>query len=178
MSKKVTVKNILDPVYILEHTPNANKLKVALKKGPKGASLFAIKPIKKGGIIAYYKMMVYRIDGHRSVNHDMYQFTIYTKSGNESRTYIGDVYPGSLEPPTRGIPYWAYFSNEPSMGEKPNSTVDPNIYENYKNRSRVREGDTMVYKLVSTRDIKAGDEIIWCYGSSYIRKYQSPCARK
>ena len=44
--------------------------------------------------------------------------------------------------------------------------------ENYKNKDRIKEGDTLIYKLVATENINVGEEICWYYGKSYKRNYK------
>ena len=105
----------------------------------------------------------------------MYTMTVYGKSGRARDTVMGDIYDGSLEPPKNGITYWAYFSNEPSGDQKENVYLDINTKCNYKNRNRVKVGDTMIYKLVASRDIKPNEEITWCYGDYYNRNYKANC---
>lgn len=153
------------------------KLKVTVRKGPKGMSLFATKPIKKGNIIANYKFKLYKYDDNYSGKKgDMYTMSVYTKKDNFNPRVIGDVFEGSLEKPKYNIPFWAYFSNEPSGDQQENAELDLNLAHNYKKRTTVRPGDTMVYRLRATRDIKPGDEIVWCYGGTYgDRPYESNC---
>ena len=171
---KVTIKNILDPAYARK-VGKGFDLKVALKKGKKGTSLYAKKLIKKGAVVAYYKFLVCKYDDNfKGYRKDMYVMTVYTKANNIS-TYLGDIYPGSLEKPRNGVPFWAYFSNEPSGDQPENVYLDVNLKENYKNRNRVKPGETMIYKLKAVRDIKPGEEICWCYGSEYIRNYKVNC---
>jgi hypothetical protein len=106
--------------------------------------------------------------------YDMYHFTIYKKNGDEYKNFVGDLYKGSLPPPKNNVPYWAYFSNEPSGKQVYNCEIDIQLDENYKkqNRTTLKEGDTVVYSLLSTKPIKKGEEIVWCYGSSYNRNYE------
>lgn len=159
--------------YIKENFSSPH-LKVTLKESFKGISLYAKKPIRKGNVIAYYKFKVYR-EPHRSYKKGAYSIAVSTKGGNTSDTLIGDIYPGSLESPKYNIPFWAYFSNEPSMKQDYNSYIDDNLKSNYLHRSRVRSGDTMVYKLIAARDIDPGEEIVWCYGEYYDRDYNTSC---
>lgn len=166
-------KHIFDAKYIKKHYGGPN-LKVDLKKGPKGISLYAKKPIKKGNIIAYYKFKVFK-SNHKGVKGDMYSMSVYTKGNRFNDRVIGDIYDGSARPPKYNIPFWGYFSNEPSKNQKENATIDINLKGNYKNRSRIKPGDTMVYKLIASRNIKPGEEIVWCYGDSYFRDYPSSC---
>ena len=172
------LKHLFDYKEILKNTPDKDKLSVILKKGKKGVSLFAIKDIKKGDIIAYYKIKVYKIKEYtNTVKDDMYLFTIYNKNGYAYKKFIGDIYEGSLPKPKRNIPYWAYFANEPSIGEKQNSYMDKQSFENFtkKNRTRLHEDDIVTYALVADSDIKKEEEILWCYGDSYNRNYKVNC---
>lgn len=172
--------------YTIDDVLNINKaksigkgydLKVTLKKHPfKGTSLYAKKPIKKGSTVALYKFLVNKYDddfvGQRN---DMYAMSVYTKSGRFNSKVMGDIYSGSLRKPRRNIPYWAYFSNEPAYPQEENVYLDINLKENYKNRDKVKPGDTMIYKLVALRDISKGEEITWCYGGAYDRNYKANC---
>lgn len=152
------------------------KLKITLRKNFKGYSLFATKPIKKGNVIAYYKFLLHKYtDKYRGVKKDMYTMSVYTKSGRFNPRLIGDVFEGSLQPPKKGIPYWGYFSNEPSEAQKANAHLDINLKSNYKNRTKLREGDTMTYKIVASKNINPGEEIMWCYGDAYARDYKTSC---
>jgi hypothetical protein len=169
---------ILDGKYVLSKTADKEKLSVTLKKTNKGYSLFASKNIRKGKIIAYYKFKVYRSDrSHTPVNKGMYAIILYTKSGRFSNTFIGDISEECLEPPKRNIPFWAYFSNEPSFNQESNCFLDPNIKGNYKDRKKIKEGDYMIYRLIASSDIKQGEEICWCYGDQYERNYKTPCSQ-
>ena len=151
-------------------------IKVVLKKNYKGISLFSKKPIKKGSVVAYYKFLVNKYDDNfKGHNNDMYTMTVYGKRGRARETVMGDIYDGSLLPPKNGITYWAYFSNEPSGDQEENVYLDINTSFNYKNRDRVNAGDTMIYKLMASRDIKPNEEITWCYGDFYNRNYKANC---
>ena len=169
-------KKFLDPTYIKRNTNDLKKLKVTIKKHRvKGAGLYATKTIKKNNVIAYYRMTVFKMDGYKSPTKNMYTFTIMTPKGNFSRSLIGDLTLESLPPPCRGIPFWAYFSNEPSDGEESNAWIDVNVKETFKSRKRLKPGDTVIYKLRAGRNIRPGEEILWCYGDAYERSYSTPC---
>lgn len=168
-------QKFLDPKYIMRNT-DTRGLSVTIRKHKiKGVGLYATKPIKKNNIIAYYRMTVFKIKGFKSKTKNMYTFTLLTAKGNESRSLIGDLTLESLPPPCRNIPYWGYFANEPSEGEEGNSYIDVNLKQTYRTRDTLKEGDTVVYKLRASRDIKKGEEILWCYGSAYERNYETPC---
>ena len=100
---------------------------------------------------------------------------MYTKSNRAHPTLIGNLSPHSLQAPRHSIPFWGYFSNEPSAHEEENAYLDVNLKENYKSRDYVKKGDTMIYKLRALSTIAKNKEIMWCYGDSYHRSYQSAC---
>ena len=104
---------------------------------------------------------------------DMYHFTVYNKKGYEYKKLTGDLYTGSLPNPKNNIPYWGYLSNEPMCDEKYNADADMS-----NNKSKVREGDTLTYTIIAEKDIKKGEEVMWCYGSSYARTYPTSCSKK
>lgn len=163
---------VLDHEHILRNTPGLKDLSVTLKKKqPYGVGIFATRTIKKGDTIAFYRMRVYSIDRPSTP----YSFCIYTERGNESRRLSGDIFSGSHLPPKDGIPYWAYFSNEPGPNDQANAYMDENNQWNYKDRKVLRVGDTVEYKLVATRCIHPKEQIFWCYGDSYDRDYDTSC---
>lgn len=171
-TKKIKKILSLDSIYL------DKGLKVTLKKSKKGVGIYAIKPIKKNETIAYYKVKVYNYDKYKPFDKSTYLITVYTKQGNASKTLIGDIFPESIQPPYRNIPFWGLFSNEPSVKPKKqdsNAYLDTNIRQNYKNRKILRVGDTFVYKIKASKDIKPGEEITWCYGDAYGRSYEANC---
>ena len=103
----------------------------------------------------------------------MYFFNVYNKGGQCYKYMTGDLYDGSLPKPKNNIPYWGYLSNEPMCDEKYNADVDTS-----NNKSKVREGDTLTYTIIAEKDIKKGEEVMWCYGSSYARTYPTSCSKK
>jgi len=229
----MNLDHLFDYKQILQNTPNKDKLSITLKKGNKGVSIFAIKDIKKGDEIAYYKMKIYSstkkgvesFTTHNSTEElceqykkvfnktlpqrkdettyqykkklvkaiddetehilylkgktiippkkDMYHFTVYNKRGYEYKKLIGDLYSGSLPKPKNNIPYWGYFSNEPMCDEKYNADVDVS-----NDKVIVKEGDTLTYTVYALKDIKKGEEVMWCYGSGYGRSYPTSCIKK
>ena len=158
----------LDSILAAEKTP---RLKVTLRRDPiKGISLFSTQEIKKGVVIAYYHMKVYSI-AHPGPFGSTYRFAVYTKRGEISKRLVGNLFEGSLRAPRRNIPYWAYFANEPNQDESPNAFVDACVAQNYRGRDRLRVGDEITYKLIASRTIAPGEEIVWCYGDRYERDY-------
>jgi len=134
--------------------------------------------IKKGKTIAYYKMKVHQdTDKHpyKSPTKCMYCFTVYTKGDRMSKSLMGDLDKESAPLPKGNIPYWAYFSNEPSGKQRENAYIDIALKDNYKNRNKLKDGDFMTYKLKASKDIKPGEEVVWCYGGAYDRNYKTSC---
>lgn len=169
------MKKVFDANYA-KKLAKGYDLKVTLKKNFKGYSLFARKPIKKGNVIAYYRFLLHKYtDDFRGKKGDMYVMSVYNKSGRFNSKVIGDVYEGSLDKPKHNIPYWAYFSNEPSGKQQENAFLDVDPKGNFRNRSTVKAGETMTYKLIASKNIKPGEEICWCYGDSYERNYKANC---
>lgn len=172
--RRKETKKILDINYAKKFTNP--QVRTTLKKTKtKGTSIFAKKKISKGSIIAYYKFLVVDTKNYNFFRDGEYAMTVYTKKYKDSQKYTGDIFPGSLEMPKYNVPFWGYFSNEPTPRQKYNAYLDVNLKENYRHRNSVKEGDTMVYKIRASRDIHPGEEIMWCYGIEYIREYKSSC---
>jgi hypothetical protein len=177
--KKIPKKyqHLFDIEYIEDHTDNIGKLSIGLKKSKyAGISIYAKKNIKKGAIIAYYKMKVFDED-YDSPFGTMYNFTVYNKREEAIDELVGDLYEGSLEQPYRGKPFWGYFANEPSKDsdEQENCEIDINTKRNFRDRKTVKKGDTIIYSLKATSNIKKGENIVWCYGEFYDRNYKTAC---
>jgi len=150
---------------------NNNKLNVKLKKTKdKGLGLFATKVIKEGDVIAYYKSKVYRTKEHESDN--VYIFEVYRKNGEAYKRLIADIDEDSFSDPLNNIPFWGPFANEPSKNQRVNCEIDINLKETYQDKTFLSPGDSVLYKLVATRKINPGDEILWYYGKDYERNYQ------
>ena len=178
-------RNVLNHKYLLKQTPKhiRDNMSITLKKNFKGVGIVATKDIKKGETIALYKIKVYQDElnkKYKSPTKCKYCFTLYSKKGHELNDLIGDLdhndTPLPIKIKNKYIPYWAYFSNEPSKYQTANSKINVNTKENYKNRKKLKVNDYVVYKLVATKKIKKNSEITWCYGSSYTRDYDSSCS--
>ncbi len=171
MSKEY--KKLLDHKQILKGTKNKINLKVTLKKDKtKGVGLYATEKIMKGDVIAYYKITACKGKEYDSPTNFMYSFEVYKKNGDEYKRFIGDIDLNSFPDPKNDITYWAPFANEPSKGQKSNAELDMNLQENYKNRTKIKVGQSLIYKLEATRHINPGDEILWFYGPDYHRNYE------
>jgi hypothetical protein len=175
--KKSELDFLLDIDYIKENTPNLEKMKTTLKKMKnKRVGLFANKNIKKGETISYYLVKVYK--SSTKILGDTYSVTLYNKNGLLINNLTGNLCPESLQVPAKnGITYWAYFSNEPSMNEKQNCYLDfSNSFKESKDKLKLVEGDFVRYKLIASKNIKKGDEILWCYGyAPGQRDYKTIC---
>lgn len=173
------MKKVIDSTFA-KRQARGHSLKITLKKEKgKGTGIYAVKKIKKGETIAYYRFKVFDEKNFKPFHKETYVMTVYSKKDRGRRNVIGDLFPESLIPPKRvgknSIPYWGYFINEPSKGIEQNAELDLNLKENYKNRDKVKPGDIMIYKLYATRTISPGEEITWCYGDNYDRNYESNC---
>ncbi len=160
-----SIKHVIDPKYCNKQAKGYD-LPVYLKKTEKkGTSLFANKNIPKGTTVAFYKVKVY---------HNNYKQKFKGMYAIDVNGYMGDLYKDSLPEPLFNIPFWGHFSNEPSLNQKANIIVKINTpYKEYYSK---KPGDTMIFKLVTSEDVKKGDELMWCYGKSYIRNYQTVCS--
>lgn len=150
------------------------EIKVTLKKDKKkGVGLYAKKVIEKGEIIAYYKIKIYRKKEYDSPTDFVYCFEVYKKNGEEYKRLIGDVYEDGFPNPSEdNITYWAPFANEPSENQRTNAEIDINIEENYIGKTFSSPDETAIYKLVSNKMIRPGEEILWFYGENYKRNYK------
>lgn len=177
MDEKKWKGQILDMSFVNKHTKKTkplDRLKVHLKKGKKGVGLFASKTIRKDEVIAYYKIQIFSVDDPDPFR-GKYTIAVYSKKNKMYQHLVGNLSPTSLQPPRYSIPYWAYFSNEPSKEEDENSYLDINLKENYQKRDSIKKGDSLIYKLRALTTIKKNEEIMWCYGDSYHRNYKTSC---
>lgn len=178
-SKETTlsIKQVLDAKVAKKQAKGAD-LKITLKKEKgKGTGIYAIKKIKKGQIIAYYRFQVFDPDKSKPVNKEMYSMTVYSNKERPRFNVIGDLFPGSLIPPKNNISFWGYFINEPSKDSQENAYLDVNTRGNYRTRDKVYPGDVMIYKIIASKTILPGEEITWCYGDNYRRNYKTSCAK-
>lgn len=150
-------------------------LKVELKDGINGISMYATTPIKKGNIIAYYKFKVFKDENHRAKKKGRYSVAVQTKSGNFSRTLIGDISSSSLAMPKYDIPFWGYYANKPDNNNDKNAVLNFNNSQVYNNKNILKVGDYVVYKIIASRDIMPGEEILWCYNNVYNKIHGVKC---
>jgi len=152
---------------------NRKDLKVKLvKTEDKGLGVFATKDINKGETIAYYKFKVFRENTYESPTNFVYSFEVYKKNGEPYKRLIGDIDEESFPDPIDSISFWGPFINEPSQNQRINADIDVNLKENYENKTFSSPGESMVYKIVATKKIRPGEEILWYYGKDYPRNYK------
>lgn len=164
----------MDYRQILKTTPNKKDLSLTLKKTKdKGVALYATKTIKKGDVITYYKIKLFREKDYQSPTDFVYSFEVYRKNGDLYKRLIGDIDSDSFPLPIDNIPFWGPFANEPSQNQRTNADIEIDLESNYKNRNFSLPGDVMVYKLVATKMIRPNDEILWYYGPNYPRDYKA-----
>ena len=162
----------MDYKKILRNTKDKNKLKVTLKNTKeKGVGLFARETIKKGEVIAYYKVRIFLHRTYESSTDNVYIFEIYRKNGEAYKKLIGDIEPDDIPKPINHITFWAPFANEPSSHQKTNAEIDINLEGNYVNKTYSSPGESAIYKLIASRMIRPDEEILWYYGERYTRNY-------
>lgn len=162
--------NILNINYLVDNI-DTNKLKVELKYDKlKGICLYCKKPIKKGEIIAFYKIKVFPYKSYKSPTNNVYAFDVYSSKEKLIKTLIGDIDLNSFPDPINNITFWAPFANE-SIQEKSNSEIDINTCINYSNKNKIKKDDIVIYNLIAKKNIKKGEEITWYYGENYKRDY-------
>jgi SET domain-containing protein len=164
------MEDFLDIDKVLRKTKDKTKLKVTLKHNQKGSSVYAKRQIKKGEVVLYYMFKLFNRDDYESPTNFDYAMKIYDKKDNIVRKYKGDIDETCMPKPKRGIPYWGVFANEPSPGEEDNVELNTNNKSN--NKTKMKDGKHLTYKLVAIKDIKRGEEIMWGYGDSYPREYE------
>ena len=166
-SKGKSIDKILKIIDIKHAKKSAHdyNVPVYLKKSKKGTSLFAKRDLKKGEVVSLYKVFVYP-NNHKGVLNNMYAIDV--------NGFLGDLYEESLQEPIKikdnWVPFWGYFSNEPSLKQTENvmiDVVDDDIIR--------QPGDIELFKLVTIRPVKKDEELTWCYGESYYRKYKTSC---
>mgnify|MGYP006308700553 CR=1 FL=1 len=124
-------KKLLNINRIKKNTKDLDKLKVTLKKDKlKGVGLYATKPIKKGELIAYYKLKTFSFKKYESPTDMVYSFEVYTKRGKESKRLIADICLESIPKPKKNIPYKSYQKN--IITNKPNQINSNNLFAHYK----------------------------------------------
>jgi len=147
-------------------------LNVELRRGSKGVGLFAKKFIAPRTIVAYYVTKIYGAS-----RRSRYEVE-YSVGIPKHPSLVGDLCDASLSSPVRvngrWVPLWAYFSNEPSPNESPNSKLFPAMTGRFAH-SKAAVGERYRFKLVASKAIHPGEEIVWCYGDDYERSYASSC---
>lgn len=102
---------------------------------------------------------------------DSYSCNVYdlARRTGTNDSLVANVYGGSVPRARRGVPFWGQFVNEPDQEQRDNVECHPDRGC----KPSPRSGDTIVYRLVATRDVQAGSEVLWSYGTAYDRDYAS-----
>jgi len=139
---------------------NFKGMKVKARKYPnRGLGIQAQEDIPPGRVVAYYRVRSVKSDTNRKCA----PYTVNIGNGRDGVLDESLVY-GTY----RNIPYIGSFCNEPGYGK----TVNVDLHD-AGSTERLGYKDM---KLVSTRFIEKGEEILCCYGKSYgKRKYPTPC---
>jgi hypothetical protein len=159
-----------------------------------GYGIYANKKFTKGDIVIFYLTKIY--DRKNIVETDIdFKYLINLEYFYDNPLYIDKVgvlfSKSNLTPVT--IPhvkdekttFLGYLCNEPSLSEEDNCKIerveynsvmwkkitDDDIKDNISNKY-------CLFKLVATKDINKDDEILWCYGENYDRKYDTSCTYK
>tara|TARA_B100000214_G_scaffold375563_1_gene362716 strand:+ start:3903 stop:4388 length:486 start_codon:yes stop_codon:yes gene_type:complete len=134
------------------------KIKVRSYKN-RGLGIQATEDIPKGRVVAYYRVRKVNVNSHTKCS----AYTVDVgnqKDGVLDETLVYGTY--------RNIPYVGSFCNEPGYDK----TENVDLYD----ASPTNIPGFKDMKLVSTRNIKKGEEIVWCYGKSYgKRNYETRC---
>jgi hypothetical protein len=135
----------------------------------RGSGLFTKVNFKKGDTITLYKAEL-----RERTKNDNYEYAI-----DEYDKYADIFYEDELNNSLKCIDLsqcrknkctcLGFYINEPTGTEEQNVT--------YKDVSD-SGGKVKIYKIVATKDIKAGDQILWCYGKNYARNYKTNCKYK
>ena len=155
---------------------------ITLKNGVKIRGLIANRDIPKNVIIAFYPVQITSKMVDRVVDtstNDTYTIEIYRILRNNN-TRQTDFYGAPTQKTLRhiddslfGVPPIAMFANEPQKNgkEKENcSLAFPSVFQ-----SDLVEGKEVYAFLHTITEIKAGERILWCYGSGYNRNYDTLC---
>lgn len=143
----------------------------------------ANKDIQKDEIVAYYKMRVFKtreyendIEFYSYPNGTTYTFTVYDKNGLRIPGLIGDLSPESVPDAIAEAPFYGHLINEPQKRKDANVRVDKQTAQNFGSRESVHHGDFIIYAIVATKAIKAGERLLYCYGLDYERNYKTACS--
>ena len=72
-----------------------------------------------------------------------------------------------------GLPNIAFFANEPTRKPKQEQNcyfIAPRVRV-----SELKEGKMAVGTLMTTRNVRKGEHLVWCYGDDYHRSYKPAC---
>ena len=179
-----------EPCIVIKQTPH------------KGLGVFAKKRLGKNKVVLYYKCKIIDNSDYVS-HDDTYRMTVprwLNKHLLEKKidpcTYVCDVLniPDDIPYPCDGIPFWGFLVNEPSRSETENLYTDDIMDEDMievngamvtskallrriKSKSAwlrmLDKGVYVTYIFKTKHSIKKGSELLWGYGDTYDRDYET-----
>lgn len=143
----------------------------------KGSQLGVVtkRDFKAGQIVAVYVVEV--VDEHvTSPLGTTYNIGACNAKGKPQPDKLGIItLPCLVDDLYDGVPRWGAFMNEPCMGESVNVRPVFGRLVHLKPPGRTKEATLMLTHMVTTKAVKAGQELMWCYGADYERDYKTPC---
>jgi len=140
------------------------KVEVRSIPQPKGAGMFAKRDIKSGETIAFYPIVMIDDPGQKTKDPLRNYFIEVKYRGKQSKLVGKPDLSAVAKKPSRNIPHTGLWSNEPYPGERKNAEM-----VGVKLKSVPLVGQKISYSLKSTKAIKKGTEVLWCYGSQFNR---------
>jgi len=135
--------------------------------------------IKKNTDIAVYIVEVLKENTYTSPLGDTYNIGVCDAKGNHIPDRIGMLtLPCLVDDLYLGLPRWGAFFNEPSPKESVNVEVKFDSIHSLKAPGRKGKATLQVAKMRTTRAVKPGEELVWCYGDEYVRDYPTSCEGK
>tara|TARA_A100001015_G_scaffold237898_1_gene270621 strand:- start:8259 stop:8759 length:501 start_codon:yes stop_codon:yes gene_type:complete len=144
---------------------NFKGMRIQVKKiKGKGLGVVAQEDINKGIVFAYYRTNKI---SNKNLS-DKYKCENYTV--HVSQRSVGVMDSSLLFGTFRNIPYVGAYLNEPTYVDDVNCTMSGPL--------NVPNTNFIDYKLTTTRYVKKGEELCWCYGPDYIgRSYNTQCSK-
>ena len=131
--------------------------------------LVATTDIPRSTVVAAYPVQIL---ADEDINRWDYAIDIYKLSGPLFEGITGIPTKASIAAYTPKFPApVGMFLNEPMPGQKPNAQMKfPHV------SAKKDHVDTFTTAtIVTTRRVKNGDILTWCYGDKYERNYETPC---
>lgn len=137
----------------------------------------AKRDLRKGTTFAVYVVEAIKDGSYQSPLGDTYNIGITNARGQVSPDKIGMItLPCLADDLYEGVPRWGAFLNEPSPGETVNTNVQFGLLKTFVPPSRMQPTTLQLARMKTSRAVKQGEELVWCYGPDYPRTYDTPCA--